>query len=75
MSALTHNQVELLADMKRGVRVHFMGGPDGYFFRTDTMKRCSVTAQALEKRGLVERYKEDWKGYQLKAKQQKGDAS
>lgn len=49
----------------------YMGrfNPSAYYFRNDTMKRCTAAAEALVKRGLVERFNEDWRGHRLRAKQ------
>jgi hypothetical protein len=52
---LTPAMEDLLHAMKRGVRVHFMGGLYPYYFRSDTMKPCTKQVEALIARGLVER--------------------
>jgi len=66
---LTPPQQELLDAMRAGTRVIFMrNGGSYWYFRTDTMKRCSNQARALEKAELVERYREDWRGYTLRPK-------
>lgn len=48
--------------MRNGVRVHYMTGLNSYSFRSDTMKNCTATVEALLKRGLVEACNKDWKG-------------
>lgn len=65
---MTQAQQELLEAMKRGCVCHYMRGIDSYCFRTDTMRRCTRQAEALLKAGLVEKHKEDWRGYQLRIK-------
>ena len=52
---LTPAMGDLLQAMKRGVRVHFMGGLYPFYFRSDTMKPCTKQVEALMARGLVER--------------------
>jgi hypothetical protein len=55
---LTKNQQELLDAMKAGAICHYMRyagrfNPTAYYFRSDTMMRCTKTAEALLARGLV----------------------
>ena len=50
---LSPTQQELLDAMRRGVVVHYMGGIDAYYFRSDTMKRCTSTALALHVKGMA----------------------
>lgn len=59
---LSRRQAELLAAMRRGVLVYYMGGPDAYFFRSDTHKTVSSTFLALEARDLVKR---TWFGHRV----------
>jgi K+/H+ antiporter YhaU regulatory subunit KhtT len=61
-------QHELYEAMKKGVIIHHIKGRDSYYFRTDTMKRCTAQARALRKSGLVEAYSEDWRGCKLRVK-------
>jgi hypothetical protein len=67
---LSPAQQELLDAIRKGVRVHCINGTrEGwYYFRADSMDRCTAQAKGLEARGLVERYDEDWRGYKLRAK-------
>lgn len=69
---LTERQQELLDAMKRGAVVHYMPyagrfNRSAYYFRNDTMKRCTAAAEALLKKGLAERYDQDWRGHKLRA--------
>jgi hypothetical protein len=55
---LSKTQQDLLDAMKRGVTVHYMPyagrfNPTAYYFRTDTMKRCTAAADALIQKGLA----------------------
>ena len=52
---LSARMTDLLTAMQRGVMVSHIGGPDAYFFRQDTMERCTATFCALEARELVTR--------------------
>lgn len=59
--------------MSAGVTLHYMPysgrfNPNAYYFRDDTMKRCTAAAEALLKRGLVEKYDQDWRGHRLRVK-------
>ena len=65
---ITKAQLNLLNAMSSGAIVYFMAGINAYYFRTDTMKNCTKTAQALEKKGLVEKYDQKWNGYALRIK-------
>ena len=70
---LSKAQQELLtAMMNNGVRVIFMSGLDAYAFRTDTHRRCTTIVEALVKRGLVERYGEDWRGFEYRVGKEGG---
>lgn len=73
-SKLTAPQRELYEAMLNGCTCFYMPyagrfNPSAYYFRTDNMKRCTAQAKALLKRGLVEKYKEDWRGHKLRVKQ------
>jgi len=61
MKKLTPAQQHLYGSMQLGVRVRFMSGISGYYFRDDTMKHCSPTVMALLKAGYLEKY--DQKSY------------
>src|SRR6266704_1355930 len=55
---LTENQQDLLIALQKGVRLHFMPyqgrfNPNAYFFRSDTMSRCTKAADGLINRGFV----------------------
>lgn len=56
---LSKTQQELYDAMKRGVVCHFMSGLNCYYFRCDSMKRCTTTARALLKTGLIEKFDEN----------------
>jgi len=58
---LTPKQTELLEAMRSGVICHFVAGMDGYYFRMDTLKRCTATVVALRARGLLDEF--DATGY------------
>lgn len=66
---LSKAQTELLDAMKNGVILHWMpwmgrfGG--GYYFRNDTMRSCTRTAQVLLRKGLVEIKDKKWNGHKL----------
>lgn len=67
---LTESQRELYEAMQKGAKCRFMPymgtfNPSSYYFRTDTMKRCTVAARALLKRKLVEITQQDWRGHTL----------
>jgi hypothetical protein len=56
---LSKSQAELLGAMQNGVKCYFMRymgrfNPTAYYFRSDTMKRCTATAKALFDKGLLE---------------------
>jgi hypothetical protein len=53
MRKLTPAMADLLEAMKRGVRVHYIGSADPYYFRADTFKPCTKQALGLIDRGLV----------------------
>ena len=59
---LSASQQELLDAMRGGVRVYYMTGMNAHAFRTDTMRHCTSTIDALKRRGLVEAYNSDWRG-------------
>lgn len=70
MSKLTVAQEELLTAMKAGAKVHYMSGLHAHYFRTDNMRGVrGSTMDALERAGVVEKIKEDWRGCCWKAKQ------
>lgn len=59
MAALSKTQKDLLDAMKAGVTVHYMPyagnwNPRPYYFRNDTMKRCTAAAEALRAKGFAE---------------------
>lgn len=67
---LTKTQSELLTAMKAGVVCYYMPymgrfNPKAYYFRNDTMKRCTAAAQALLEKGLVEIKDKDFRGHRL----------
>ena len=56
---LSKSEAELLAAMETGVVCYYMRhmgrfNPTAYYFRSDTMKRCTETAKALFDKGLLE---------------------
>ena len=56
---LSKSQAELLAAMETGVVCYYMRymgrfNPTAYYFRSDTLKRCTATAKALFDKGLLE---------------------
>jgi hypothetical protein len=61
---LSKSQAELLEAMQNGVKCYYMRymgrfNPKAYYFRGDTMKRCTATAKALLEKGFVEiRYRQ-----------------
>lgn len=60
MTTLSKTQQDLLDAMKAGVTIHYMPyagswNPRPYYFRNDTMKRCTAAAEALRAKGLAER--------------------
>ena len=70
MHKLSPSQSILLAAMRSGVAVHFLSGLDPYYFRSDTMARCTKGVEVLIQLGLAERYDEDWRGAKVRAKTQ-----
>lgn len=73
MKPLTKPQQELYDAMLRGAKCIYMPfagsfNPSAYYFRDDTMKRCTAAAKVLLKRGLVEKNVGDWRGHTLVAK-------
>jgi hypothetical protein len=67
---LTPSQQELLDAMKAGVVLHYMPyvgrvNPNEYYFRSDTMRKCTSPAKALLKAGLVQVTNKDWRGHTL----------
>lgn len=65
---LSAAQAELLESMRKGVAVHYLSGLDSYYFRSDTMRRCSSQVRALLKRGLVEEFDSTWRGAKVRIK-------
>ncbi len=68
---LSKTQQELLDAMKKGVMVSYMPymgrfRPVPYYYRCDSMKRCTAAAQALKAKGYVEVFKEDFTGHYLR---------
>lgn len=58
MTALSKAQQELLDALKTGVVVHYMPyagsvNPRPYYFRADTMKKCTAAADALISKGFA----------------------
>jgi hypothetical protein len=56
MRKLTPAMADLLEAMKRGVRVHYLGGTNAYYFRNDTMKNCTRQVEGLLDRGAIKLY-------------------
>lgn len=54
---LTPTQQELLDAMRRGVEVRYMAPwshrDSAYYFREDTLKKCTATARGICNRGLA----------------------
>lgn len=72
---LSKTQLELLEAMKKGVKclyMPYMGtfNPNAYYFRNDTMRRCTAPAKALLEKGLVVVTDKDWRGHVLVAKEE-----
>ena len=70
---LTKPQRELYDAMLGGMICHYMPyrgwvNPNAYYYRDDNCKKCTKAAQSLEKRGLVERFDEDWRGHKIRVK-------
>jgi len=63
MKPLTPAMQDLLDAMRRGARVHYIGGVNAYYFRSDTRKLCTKQVDALQSRGLVREVTRDWKTY------------
>jgi hypothetical protein len=53
---------ELLHAMKTGTVVHGMFGFHSYYFRADTMKKCTVQVEKLLLLGLAKQTRKDWRG-------------
>lgn len=65
---LSPAQARLLTAMReRDVIVFRMKGFESYCFRSDTHARCTATADALLKNGLIEEYRSDWKSASYRA--------
>lgn len=67
---LSRTQQDLFEAMKSGVYCKYMPyqgrfNPTAYYYRSDTMKRCTAAAEALLKKGLVEVKDKDWRGHKL----------
>lgn len=63
---LTVKQQDLYDALKVGhVCMLIKWGCDCYYFRTDTMKRCTIQARFLLKHKLVKVKNEDWRGHTL----------
>jgi t-SNARE complex subunit (syntaxin) len=71
--SLTAAQRDLLDAAKAGTTVHFMGGGSCYYFRTDTMKRCTKQAQALICKGFLVEQSRDWRGAKYKFQENSKD--
>lgn len=57
---LSKTQAELLAAMRAGAECYYMRymgrfNPAPYYFRNDTMRRCTAQVKALLDKGLVEK--------------------
>ncbi len=73
MKELSKTQAELLEAIQNGVVCHYMPyagrfNPTAYYFRNDTMKRCTAAAKALCRKGLVEKVDAGIHGHDLVAK-------
>ncbi len=69
---LSKTQTELLEALRRGVDVHYMPyagrfNPTAYYFRADTMKRCTATVEALITKGYAEYYAQKSHGHKVRA--------
>jgi hypothetical protein len=70
---LPKTQAKLLEAMRKGVICHYMPyagnfNPTAYYFRNDTMRRCTAQVKGLLERGLVEKFAEEWRGHKVRAK-------
>lgn len=70
---LSKTQQELLDAIASGVTVHFSPyagrfNPHEYYWRDDTMKRCTAAASALVDKGFVDKVDVSWRGHKLRAK-------
>ena len=57
MKKLTKTQADLLRAIQNGVKVFYMSwsrSSGHYYFRADTMNRCTKAAEALGHSGLIE---------------------
>ena len=57
---LSKPQQDLVDAMKQGVTIHYMGytgrfNPHAYYFRADTNKKCTASADALIDKGIARR--------------------
>lgn len=71
---LPRTQQELLDAMRGGVTLNYLPyagsfNPVAYYFRSDNMKRCTAAAEALLRKGLVEKFNESWRGHRLRIAQ------
>lgn len=62
---LTAKQLDLLNAMRKGVAVHYVAYPTDYYFRADTMQRCTQAACRLLELGLAEPVNIDFRGHKL----------
>ena len=53
MKKVTPAMLGLVDAMRRGVRAHYLGGVNAYYFRSDTMRACTRQVLGLIDRGLA----------------------
>ena len=71
--ALPKTQADLLEALRNGVEVLYMPyrgwfNPTPYYFRKDNGKRVTAAANALIRKGLVEKCNVTWHGHSLRTK-------
>lgn len=69
---LSKTQAELLSAMQNGAKCEYMPymgsfNQNAYYYRNDTMKRCTTAARSLLEKGLVKMVDKDWRGHTLEA--------
>jgi hypothetical protein len=69
---LSKTQQDLHDAMLKGVKCRYMPymgtfNPNAYYYRNDTMKRCTAQARALLAKGLLKEMDRDWRGHSLVA--------
>lgn len=57
---LSKSQQDLVDAIKHGVTIHYMGymgrfNPHAYYFRSDTNKKCTASANSLIEKGIARR--------------------